>query len=527
MQHHMMDDADLLRAYAQNRSEPAFAEFVERRVGFVYATALRMVSGDAHTAQDVAQAVFVLAANRADALATHGQLAGWLHTTTRNVSCKAVREAQRRAAREQEAARMNAIENDIADTHVTHSDSPETLLPLLDEALGALREGEREAVLLRFFEGKAFAEIGVKLSMSEESARKRVARGVEKMRAAFARRGVTSSAAALGALMTAEAASAAPAGLAASVSAGAMSAAAAGATVAGTAGAILTFMASTKITAVAVVALLVAASGVYYGVQNARESAASLAQARHENETLAARLRALGKRGAAAGGASASAPKLTPWEAGQKLMAEHPEIRETQLAMNKAFGAGQTFRIARTLHLTPEQSDRLAEIHGWLMAGNSLRSPFGAPSITLPGYGPVILDIGGLTSDEAQTAIHALLGDANYEKYQQLWELCKRGDDARQTKELSARLYLTDAPLTSQQAWSIDEIIYDLRRNLPDETEPEARWKLFQERAGSVLSPEQMKAFADVSDRNIYEQTRSKAARADAEAARAERTGSK
>jgi len=371
--------------------------------------------------------------------------------------------------------------------------------------------------------------------MSEESARKRVSRGVEKMRAAFARRGVTSSAAALGALMTAEAAQAAPAGLAASVSAGAISAttasvaaaaatagAGASATLAGTAGAILAFMTSAKITAVAVVALLVAAGGVYYnGAQNAREAAASLAQARQENETLAARLRALGKRGAAAGGASASAPKLTPWEAGQKLMIEHPEIRETQLAMNKAFGEGQTFRIAKALHLTTEQSDRLAEIHGWLMAGNGLRSPFGAPSITLPGYGPVSLDVGGLTPDEAQTAIHALLGDANYEKYQQLWELCRRGDDRRQTSELSARLYLTDEPLTSQQAWSIDEIIYDLRKNLSDDTAPEARWKLFQERAKSVLSPGQMKAFADLSDRNIYEQTRLKASRADAEAAKA------
>jgi DNA-directed RNA polymerase specialized sigma24 family protein len=95
----MMDDAELLRSYAETRSETAFAGFVERRVGFVYASALRQVGGDAHAAQDVTQAVFVLAAKKAGRLAGHACLGGWLHTATCNVAHGVLREAWRRRAR--------------------------------------------------------------------------------------------------------------------------------------------------------------------------------------------------------------------------------------------------------------------------------------------------------------------------------------------------------------------------------------------------------------------------------------------
>ena len=279
----MKDDAELLRAYAENRSETAFAEFVGRRIGFVYATALRVLAGNTHSAQDVTQAVFVLVASKPAALARHGRPAGWLHATTCNLSRKLVREACRRASREQEAARMSEIENDNnnssgggggagLETHAPDM-APGTLRPMLDEVLGALRASDREAVLLRFFEGLPFAAIGAKLSMPEDAARMRVTRAVEKMRAAFAKRGVTSSAAALGALMIAEAAQVPPAGLAASVSAGAMAMATAGAAATAApagAGAIPAFLGSAKMAAAVVAALLITAGGVYYGVRNAR-----------------------------------------------------------------------------------------------------------------------------------------------------------------------------------------------------------------------------------------------------------------
>ena len=509
----MMDDTDLLRAYAETRSETAFAEFARRRVGFVYATALRMVAGDAHTAQDIAQAVFVLAANKSPALAKHERLAGWLHMATCNIARQTLRETRRRATHEQEAARMNAIENETANSGGAGNASLEIceeLRPLLDDALCALREGEREAVLLRYFEGKAFSEIGAKLKTSGDTAQKRVTRAIEKMRAAFAKRGVTSSAAALSALMTAEAAQVAPAGLAASVSAGAITsatvaAAAAGASAA-SAGAILAFMSSAKITTAAIVAISVAAGGVFYGVHNERASAASLAQARLENKNLAEQLRALEKQNAAAS-APASAPKRTPLEAGQALLAEHPEIKEKILALDKANGMAGIFRIAKELNLSPEQIDQLAEIWGRRSAVTTYK---------VPEYGDVKFDIISARPKSDMAEIRALLGDADYEKFQHLRDLDYGG--ICQSKELSTRLYLTDEPLTSQQAWAIDEISLDLSRNFRKDTEPEALWKMFQERAKSILSPGQMKAFAELGDKYISLRTMTNGLVADREA---------
>ena len=501
----MKTDAELLLSYADSRSETDFAGFVGRRVGFVYHAALRQSGGDAQAAEDVTQAVFALAARRAAELARHAQLAGWLYSTTTHIARRAWRDARLRATREQEAARMNEVlQNDAnyadaANTaDVAEIADAARLRPLLDEALGALRESERDAVLLRFFENRGFAEIGVALKLSEDAARMRVARAVEKMRATFTKRGVTSSAAALGALMTAEAAQAAPAGLAASVSTGAIATAGAAAATTATMGtsAILAFMSSAKITTAAIVAILVAAGGVYYGVRNEGESAASLAQARLENKNLAEQLRGLEKREAVANG-SAPAPKRTPLEAGQALLAEHPEIKEKVLALDNAKGLERTFRIAKALNLSPEKSEQLAEIWG---RGSAITT------YKVSGYGDVTFAPVGRKLDWDE--IHALLGDADFERFKHLVDLDYGG--INRSRELSIRLYLTDAPLTSQQAWAIDEISYDLGKNFPEDTEPESCWKIFQERAESILSPEQMKAFTEVGDGYIYLKTISK-----------------
>ncbi len=50
----MMDDEQLLGAYARERSQSAFGELVARHIDFVYSAALRVVNGDSHLAQDVA-----------------------------------------------------------------------------------------------------------------------------------------------------------------------------------------------------------------------------------------------------------------------------------------------------------------------------------------------------------------------------------------------------------------------------------------------------------------------------------------
>ena len=97
----MNDDCDLLRRYARQRDEAAFAELVRRHVDLVYSAALRQVNGDAHLAQDATQLVFRDLARKAGALVSHRVLAGWLFTSTRFAVAKLVRSEQRRRTREQ------------------------------------------------------------------------------------------------------------------------------------------------------------------------------------------------------------------------------------------------------------------------------------------------------------------------------------------------------------------------------------------------------------------------------------------
>lgn len=217
----MLEDAELLRRYARDGSENAFATLVERHVNFVYGCALRRVGGDAHLAQDVTQHVFTTLAREAAALARYEILSGWLYTTARNASAQVVRTERRRQQRESTALSMNELH-----TPTVHDAEWARLRPLLDTALDALSGDDRQAVLLRYFEGKSYADIGARLRLAENTARMRVERALEKLRAALAGRGVTSTTAGLALALANEAAFAAPAGLAASVTGAALSGAA-------------------------------------------------------------------------------------------------------------------------------------------------------------------------------------------------------------------------------------------------------------------------------------------------------------
>ena len=142
----MSQDAQLLRRYATERSEAAFAELIRRHVDLVYSAALRLVNGDAHGAQDVTQQVFTELARQAKPLARHPALIGWLYTATRQMAWRAIRSDQRRAAREQMAHTMNELlRQPAAEPDWEH------LRPVLDDAMHELNHTDRVAVLLRFF----------------------------------------------------------------------------------------------------------------------------------------------------------------------------------------------------------------------------------------------------------------------------------------------------------------------------------------------------------------------------------------
>lgn len=202
-------DPQLLCAFAERRSEAAFAELVRRHIDFVHSAAVRMVN-DPHLAQDVSQGVFVALAKDAGKLTDHPVLSGWLHRTARNIAAQTVRTEVRRRTREKEAAVMNASPETDA--------SWEVIAPQLDAALADLSEPDRDAVLLRYFENKSAQEMATILGITAEAAQKRVSRAVEKLRESFATRGITAGAAGIAGVISANAVQAAPAGLAATVS---------------------------------------------------------------------------------------------------------------------------------------------------------------------------------------------------------------------------------------------------------------------------------------------------------------------
>lgn len=201
-----MDDSQLIRQFVEEKSETAFAELVRRHVDLVYSAALR-VTRQPHLAEDVSQAVFILLARKAPAFSTRTIIPGWLYRTTQFVAARAIRSEMRRQQREQEAFAMQQISSPTADAW-------QNLEPALEEAMAQLSANDRDAIVLRYFQDEPLHNVGAKMGISEEAARKRVDRSLQKLQGILNRKGVTVPAGVLGAILVAHSVSAAPATLA-------------------------------------------------------------------------------------------------------------------------------------------------------------------------------------------------------------------------------------------------------------------------------------------------------------------------
>jgi RNA polymerase sigma factor (sigma-70 family) len=206
-----INDNALLRQYVESSSDEAFATLVTRHINLVYSVALRHV-GNPHNAEEITQGVFIILAKKAAQLCGVKILSSWLFQVTRLTANNFVRSESRRHRREQEA-HMQSILNE-----------PETevwpkIAPLLDSAVAGLREKDRQAIVLRFYEGRNLREVGLVFGASEDAAAKRVSRALEKLRKFFSKRGVNSITAIIAGAITANSVQAAPLALAKSVTA--------------------------------------------------------------------------------------------------------------------------------------------------------------------------------------------------------------------------------------------------------------------------------------------------------------------
>jgi RNA polymerase sigma factor (sigma-70 family) len=474
----MISDRDLLREYSERRSESAFAELVSRHVDFVYGAALRQLGGDVHRAEDVTQIVFTDLARKAASLSTRATLLGWLHISVHHASAQLRRGEQRRKVREQEAYHMH---------HQEETSAPpaewERLLPVLDTVIRELDEADREAVLLRFFEQRPFAEIAAVLEVGEDAARKRVTRALDKLHALLTRRGITSSAVALGTLLGSQTAVSAPAGLAAAVTSAALTVGATGSGIGMTAS-LMKFMSTTKVVTLTGSAVLLLALGAT--VYQTR----ALAVIGRERDDLRAqyvvadqRVQQLQRDLAAAQSAHAvpdstktSAPKPVasgPGQNGDPLdyILDHPELHAAYV--QQQIRRVESLFSAFSRGLPPEKQAAFLQ---WARAGVETNFDL---TLALHAQGADANRQSGeipsaqlrTMAQEKEKARNAKLSEAlGDDLYQQWREYSQTTPEHTLLEQLAGKLYAGSTPLTPEQSEQLVQVLaanrYSPRSNL-------------------------------------------------------------
>ena len=210
-----ISDADLLRQYAHDQSSAAFTTLVERHINLVHSVAFRHTDNQQY-AEDITQAVFIILARKASSLGHKTILPGWLYHTARLTAANFQRSENRRIQREQEAYMQSTLQESAPDLLWTE------LCPMLDLAMSKLGTHDRDALVLRYYQKKSLAEVGVAMGLEERTAQKRIQRALEKLRGFFAKQGVNSTTEDIAQTISINSIQAAPIALAKSVAAVAM-----------------------------------------------------------------------------------------------------------------------------------------------------------------------------------------------------------------------------------------------------------------------------------------------------------------
>lgn len=494
-----MDDSELLRQYVEGRSEAAFAALVKRHLDMVFSAARRQVGGDAHRAQDVAQTVFADLARKAPALTAHTALVGWLYTSTHFAAAKVRRHEQRRAQREKEAHAMHELLDSVADRV-----DWERLRPVLDQAMHALKPRDREAVLLRFFENRSFAEVGRHLGLGENAARMSVERALDKLGGLLAQRGITSSTAALSVALSHQAVAAAPAGMAAAVASGALGHAA----LLGSAGVgalLASFMAHTKLTfgLAALAGLLAIGTGVVTETRAARiateiaglaQETAELTVRRQEIEARLAPPEETRPPSQVTVAPEAAEPAETKSEQFTRALLNDPETIRLRAQRERMSTSRKLTGLYRDLSWTAAQ---IAQFEGIVEAAitedfqqqGGVQIKAGAMTLS-PEIAAQLRRIRG----DFENRLQATFGDAALQQFLALERTSAMRDVAG---EIAGRVYFTSTPLTAGQA---DALVHLLVANTPPSdpgrtlADRAVNWDQVFAEAQGILAPAQLTA---------------------------------
>ena len=456
----MSDDAQLLRQFVADHSQQAFASLVERHVNLVYSAALRQVGGDAHLAWDVSQGVFLALAQNAPRLAGHAALTGWLFTTTRFICAKLVRSRQRSRAREQAASVMNEI---------LHEAAPEpdwaAVRPILDATMHELSETDREALLLRHFDGRSFAEIGRLYGLSENAACMRAERALEKLRARLTRRGITSTAAALGTVLSAHGVGTAPAGLA--TAAASLSFASLTAITTGSAGTLawLQFMSATHLKVGATAAVVALTVGGFIGAEwqrRAEPSAPATSELRQTREQSLLQVKnpdGQTKRRADAGlpaaaGRDMSDGALDPNEVAIATAAQKAMSMSIRSGLDERYG-----RLFRHFKLAPAELEKVrALLTERQLSSFDAVTAAESQGVNLSANPGELKNVMERVRADVDESIRAFLGDQRYQQYQ---EFNRNASSYALLDVIERRLSYTDAPLHGSQSDSLLRVLIE------------------------------------------------------------------
>jgi RNA polymerase sigma factor (sigma-70 family) len=487
----MTDDVELLKRYARESDENAFSELVRRHIDLVYAAALPRVGYDAHLAEDITQRVFNDLAQQAGSLAIRSSLAGWLYTRARFAAANLARAERRRRERELEAQSM------IGQSATPQSASePKGLRPVLDAAIDQLSPEDRDAILLRFYQRRPFAEIGRILGLSDDAAQKRVDRSLDRMRKFLVGRGVDSTSSAVALMLGERAATAAPVHLAAKIAGSALASAA---LLSRWETMLLQMTTTAKSTApIAVVLLLAALGTATYEFGTSHKSQSELAAAQTNYQSLVSELHGLelldqpigqGPNRTQSGKSDSGMAGAEPVAKGEAFLARHPELQHlhdeaVNARLNLEYGA-----LFKQLGLTSAQIGQFMSLvrregqnpfYPANLDGNSILIPFAQP----------------MSAAESDAAVETLLGADGYTKYLQY---VQNHPGRAIASKVAENLAFTDTPLTPAQSDQLAKIVAQNSSAANGTFD----WNAIVAGAAGELSPSQLSALTNI--RTQYE----------------------